>query len=78
MEQVRNRVNIRLITDRKNYTKLSANHTTVHQITNSDLPVVMVHATRQKVYFNKPNAVGFCILSKFITYKFYYDYFKPS
>ncbi len=79
MEQVRNRVNIRLIADpnklRKAVSKPSYRQA---QIINSDL--VMVRAAAQKILLNKPIAVGFCILelSKVTMYKFYYDYMKPK
>ena len=79
MEQVRNRQNIRLISDpsklRKAVSKPSYRQA---QIINTDL--VMVRAARQKVLLNKPIAVGFCILelSKLTMYKFYYDYLKPK
>jgi len=79
MEQVRNRVNIRLIADpaklRKAVSKPSYREA---KIINPDL--VMVRAARQKVLLNKPIAVGFCILelSKLTMYQFFYDYLKPK
>ena len=79
MEQVRNRVNICLIADaqklRKALGKPSYRQT---QIINPDL--VMIRAAPKKITFNKPIAVGFCILelSKLIMYKFYYEYLKPT
>ena len=79
VEQVRNRVNIRLIADpsklRKAVSKPSYRHA---YIVNPDL--TMVRAARQKVVLNKPIAVGFCILelSKLTMYRFYYDYLKSK
>ena len=79
MENIRNRVNIRLIADpgklRKAVSKPSYRQA---QIINPDL--VMVRAARQKIMLTKPIAVGFCILelSKLTMYKFYYDYLKPK
>ena len=79
MEQVRNRVNIRLIADpaklRKAVSKPSYREA---KIINPDL--VMVRAARQKILLNKPIAVGFCILelSKLTMYQFFYDYLKPK
>jgi len=79
MEQVRNRVNIRLIVDpaklRKAVSKPSYRQA---QIINKDL--VMVRGARQKVLLNKPIAVGFSILdlSKLTMYQFYYDYLKAK
>jgi len=61
MENVRYRVNIRLIADpvklRKAVSKPSYRHV---QIINPDL--VMVRAAPAKVLLNKPIAVDFCIL----------------
>jgi len=79
MEQVRNRVNIRLIADDTKLLKaVSKPSYQQAQSTNSDL--VMVRAAGQKVRLNKPISVGFCImeLSKLVMYKFYYGYFKPN
>jgi len=79
MEQVRHRVNIRLIADphklQKAVSKASFREST---IINEDL--VMVRGARSKVTLNKPIAVGFTILelSKVIMYKFYYEYLKPK
>jgi len=79
VENVRNRVNIRLIADpaklRKAVSKPSYRQA---QIINPDL--VMVRAARQKVFLNKPIAVGFSILelSKLSMYRFYYEYLKPK
>jgi len=79
MEQVRNRVNIRLIADpaklRKAVRKPSYKFS---EIINPDL--VMVRGGRQKVRLNKPISVGFCILDllKLVMYKFYYETLKPK
>ena len=77
LEQVRNRVNIRLIADPNKLLKTVASVSfRQSEIINSDL--VMVRAARTKVKLNKPIAVGFSILeiSKLIMYKFYYDHLK--
>ena len=79
MEQVRHRVNIRLIADPKKLTKaVSKPSFRQSEIVNDDL--VMVRGTRLKVKLNKPIAVGFAILelSKLTMYKFYYDHLKPK
>ena len=79
MEQVRNRVNIRLIADPGKLLKaVSKPSYREAQIVNPEL--VMVRAARTKVLLNKPIAVGFCILelSKLVMYRFYYDYLKPK
>ena len=79
MEQVRHRVNIRLIADPNKLTKaVSKVSFRQSEIINDDL--VMVRAARQRVKLNKPIAVGFAILelSKNIMYSFYYDRLKPK
>jgi len=77
LEQVRNRVNIRLIGDPNKLLKAVASVSfRQSEIINSDL--VMVRAARSKVKLNKPIAVGFSILkiSEFIMSKFYYDHLE--
>jgi len=79
MEQVRNRVNIRLIADPAKLRKAVSKPTyKFSQIINPDL--VMVRGGRQKVRLKKPISVSFCILdlSKLIMYKFYYETLKPK
>ena len=79
MEQVRHRVNVRLIADPTTLTKaVSKTSYRQSEIINPDL--VMVRGARSKVTLNKPIAVGFCILeiSKLIMYKFYYDVMKAK
>jgi len=79
MEQVRHRVNIRLICDQHKLTK-AVSRVTFRQseIINDDL--VMVRGAKKSVTLNKPISVGFAILeiSKLIMYTFYYDYLKPK
>ena len=77
MENVRNRVNVRLIVDPDKLTKaVSKPSFRQSEIINQDL--VMVKAARGKIMLNKPIAVGFAILelSKLIMYQFYYDVMK--
>ena len=79
MEQVRHRVNVRLICDPHKLTKAVSKVTfRQSEIINDDL--VMVRGAKQTVTLNKPISVGFTILeiSKLIMYKFYYDYLKPK
>jgi len=78
MEQVRNRVNVRLICDPNKLAKAVSRPTFRRaEIINDDL--TMICGARQRVTFNKPISVGFTILdiSKLIMYEFYYDYLKP-
>jgi len=77
MEQVRNRVNIRLIADPNKLLKAVAKVSfRESEIINQDLG--MVRGARTKITLNKPIAVGFSILeiSKFVMYSFYYDHLK--
>ena len=79
MEQVRNRVNIRLIADpAKLWKAVSKPSYKFSQIINSD--PVMVRGGRQKVCLNKPISGNFCILdlSKLVMCKFYYETLKPK
>jgi len=77
MEQVRHRVNVRLICHPH---KLTVSRVIYRQseIVNDDL--VMVRSAKQTITLNKPIAVGFAILeiSKLIMYTFFYDYLKPK
>jgi len=79
MEQVRHRVNIRLICDEHKLTKaVSKTSFRQSEIINDDL--VMVCGAKQTITRNKPISVGFTILeiSKLIMYRFFYDYLKPK
>jgi len=79
MEQVRNRVNVRLICDLNELAKAVSRPTFRRaEIINDDF--TMVRGARQRVTLNKPISVGFSILkiSKLIMYQFYYDYLKPK
>jgi len=79
MEQVRHRVNVRLICDEHKLAKaVSKRLFRYSEIINDDL--VMVRGAKQTITLNKPISVGFTILeiSKLIMYRFYYDYLKPK
>ena len=78
-EQVRNRVNVRLISDETKMLKAVAKVSFRRsQIINEDL--VLVQSARTKLKLSKPLAVGFAILeiSKFLTFSFYYDHLKAK
>jgi len=75
MENVRNRVNVRLIHDPLAGITAVAKPTFVSsKIINDDL--VMIHATKPCVTLDKPIFTGFCILelSKVIMYDFHYNH----
>ena len=79
MEQVRHRVNVRLICDPNKLAKAVSRPTfRCAEIINDDL--TLVRGARQRVTLNKPISVGFSILeiSKLVMYEFYYDYLKPK
>ena len=79
MENIRNRVNIKLVNDKKQAEKLSAKPNFNHcNIFSEDL--VAIHMKKTKLYFNKPVYLGMCILdsSKTLMYEFYYNYIKKK
>jgi len=79
MEQVRNRVNVRLICDPNKLMKAVSRPTFRRaEIINDDLTLVC--GARQCITLSKPISVGFSILeiSKLIMYHFYYEYLKPK
>ncbi len=79
MENVRNRVNVKLVTDEKSLGKLvkKANFRSVN-IFNENL--IAVHMEKTTVRLNKPIQIGMSILdlSKTLMYKFHYEYVKPK
>jgi hypothetical protein len=79
MEQMRNRINVRLISDKKKAMKAISKPTFLNsEIINEDL--LMVRASRMKLTLNKPIYISFAILelSKLIMYQFHYDYIVPK
>ena len=79
MENIRNRVDIRLLNDRSKAEKLSAKPNFKHlTIFNENL--ISIHMKRSKIFFNKPVYCGMAILdlSKTLIYDFHYNYIKPK
>ena len=79
MENIRNRVNIKLVNDKKQAEKLSAKPNFNHcNIFSEDL--VAIHMKKTKLYSNKPVYLGMCILdsSKTLMYEFHYNYIKKK
>ena len=79
MENIRNRVDIKLVSDKKRAEKLSAKPNFDHcNIFCED--VVAIHMKKTKVVFNKPVYLGMCILdlSKTLMYDFHYNYVKQK
>ena len=79
MENIRNRVDIKLVNDKKQAEKLSAKPNFKHcNIFSEDL--VAIHMKKTKLVFNKPVYLGMCILglSKTLMYDFHYNYIKQK
>ena len=79
MENLRKRVNVKLVTDEKKLDKLTAKPTFISsKIFNKDL--MAVNCIKETLTLNKPAYVGMCILeiSKTLMYEFHYKYIKEK
>ena len=79
MENLRKRVDVRLVTDEKKLNKLASKPTYVSsKIFNENL--VAVHKIKESLTLNRPAYVGMCILdlSKTLMYDFHYNYIKKK
>ena len=79
MENIRKRVDVRLITDEKKLLKMASKPTYVSsKIFNENL--VAVHKIKKTLTLNRPAYVGMCILdlSKVLMYDFHYNYIKEK
>ena len=79
MENIRNRVDIKLVNNKKQAEKLSAKPNFNHcNIFSEDL--VAIHMKKTKLKFDKPVYLGMCILdlSKTLMYDFHYNYIKQK
>ena len=77
MENLRKRVDVRLITEEKKLLKMASKPTYVSsKIFNNDL--VAVHKIKETLTLDRPCYLGFCILdlSKTLMYDFHYNYIK--
>ena len=79
MENIRNRVNIKLITSEENALKLIAKPSFDRRTIFSE-NLIAVHLRKTKLFFNKPIYVGMSILdiSKTLMYDFHYNYMKKK
>ena len=79
MENIRNRVDVKLVNNRGAAEKLSAKPNFEH-LTIFDENLVAIHIKRTKLTFNKPVYCGMAILdiSKSLMYKFHYGYILPK
>ena len=79
MENLRKRVNVKLVNTEKQLEKLSASPLFDYfRIFNEDL--IAVNMKKPSLYLNRPIYVGFCILdlSKVLMYDFHYNYIKAK
>ncbi len=79
MENVRNRINVKLVTNKKSLNRLvkKANYKRINEFHEN---LVAVHMERKTVRLNKPIYLGMSILdlSKTLMYEFHYEYVKPK
>ena len=79
MENIKNRVDIKLVNDKKQAEKLSVKPNFNHcNIFSEDL--VAIHMKKTKLVFNKPVYLGMCFLdlSKTLMYDFHYSYIRQK
>ena len=79
MENIRNRVNIKLVNDREKAKSLLLNLIMSIIIFFCE-ELIAIHKKKTSLTFNKPVYLGMCILdlSKTIMYEFHYRYIKPK
>ena len=79
MENIRNRVDIKLVTNEKDAKKLISKPNFKHRTIFCE-NLVAIHMKKTKLVFNKPVYLGMGILdlSKTIMYNFHYNYIKPK
>ena len=79
MENIRNRVDIKLVTNEKDAKKLISKPNFKHRTIFCE-NLVAIHMKKIKLVFNKPVYIGMCILdlSKTIMYNFHYNYIKQK
>ncbi len=79
MENVRNRINVKLVINEKACNKL-AKKPNFKSVNIFHENFIAVHMEKMTVKFNKPIQIGMSILdlSKTLMYRFHYDYVKPK
>ena len=79
IENIRNRVDVKLVNDKENAKKLTAKPNFKH-INIFCEELVAIHMKKTSLTMNKPIYLGMCILdlSKTIMYEFHYNYIKPK
>ena len=79
MENIRKRVDVRLVTDKNKLLKMSSKPTYISsKIFNENL--VAVHKIKETLVLNRSAYLGMCILdlSKTLLYDFHYNYIKKK
>ena len=78
IENIRNRIDIKLVTSQKQAEKYINRPNYTGRTTFSD-NLVAIHMGKTSIYMNKPIYLGMCILgiSKILMYDFYYGFLKP-
>ena len=79
MENLRNRINVRLINDEKDYLKCTLKPGYMsHKVFDNNL--VAIRKSKVTLKLNKPAYIGMCILelSKVLMYEFHYDCIKKD
>ena len=77
MGNLRNRIDVKHVSDKKNYLKLTSKPSYMsHKIFDDDL--VAIRQNKVTLTLNKPACIGMYILelSKVLIYEFHYDYIK--
>ena len=77
MENLRNRVHVRLVNNNNNNKKMDIK-TKLHNTTKFERDLVLIPKIKTTVMLSKPAYVGMCILQlrKVPMYEFHYDYIK--
>ena len=79
MENIRKRVDVKLVNDREKARKLVAKPN-FNRVNIFCEELIAIHMRKTSLTFNKPVYLGMCILdlSKTIMYEFHYNYIKPK
>ena len=79
MENLRNRIYVKLVSNKKDYLKWTSKPSCMsRKIFDNDL--VVIRKNRVTLTLNKPAYIGMCVLelSKVLMYEFHYDYIKNN
>ena len=79
MENLRKRINVRFVNNKKDFLKYTSRPTYVtHKLFNKNFATI--HEIKQVLVLNKPIYVGFTVLdlSKWLMYYFHYNFVKKN